>query len=146
MDGGRTTKRQYSEYSDFFLHNENQSTIKIQTYISGSPPKSDGQDETGDTSRILVWVTPKTTGRGGHMKIASSRTQPVSGQNSRRTANVEREVGLPAIGYLKRRVDTETVGGISHGRRALSTSDAPDSTTSGSDIPEGHADRPPEVE
>ena len=26
------------------------------------------------------------------------------------------------------------------------TSDKPDSTTSGSDIPEGHADRPPEVE
>ena len=89
-----------------FLH-KNQSTIQIQTYISGSPPKSDGADETGDTSR--------TAGRGGHMKIASSRTQPVSGQNSRRTANVEREVGQPAIGYLKRRVDTETVGGISHG-------------------------------
>ena len=28
----------------------------------------------------------------------------------------------------------------------MSTSDGPDSTTSGSDIPEGHADRPPEVE
>ena len=49
------------------------------------------------------------------MKIASSRTQPVSGQNSRRAANVEREVGKPAIGYLKKRVDTETVGEISHG-------------------------------
>ena len=31
----------------FFLHNENQSTIKIQTYTSGNPPKSDGVDETG---------------------------------------------------------------------------------------------------
>ena len=31
-------------------------------------------------------------------------------------------------------------------KRALFTSDGPDSTTSGSDIPEGHADRPPEVE
>ena len=30
-------------------------------------------------------------------------------------------------------------------KRALFTSDEPDSTTSGSDIPEGHADRPPEV-
>ena len=115
MDGGRTTKRQFSEYSDFLLHNENQSTIKIHTYISGSPPKSDGADETGDTSRILVWNTPRTTGRGGHMRIASIRTQPVSGQNSRRASNVEREVGQPAIGYLKRRVDTETVIGISHG-------------------------------
>ena len=53
----------------FVFHNENQSTIKMQTYISGSPPKSDGEDETGDASRILVWVTPRTTGRGGHMKI-----------------------------------------------------------------------------
>ena len=52
--GGGTTTRQYSEYSDFFVHNENQSTIKIQTYISRSPPKSDGVDETGDASRILV--------------------------------------------------------------------------------------------
>ena len=31
-------------------------------------------------------------------------------------------------------------------KRALSMSDGPDSMTSGSDIPEGHADRPPEVE
>ena len=31
-------------------------------------------------------------------------------------------------------------------KRALFTSDGPDSTTSGSDIPEGHADRPPEIE
>ena len=30
-------------------------------------------------------------------------------------------------------------------KRALFTSDRPDSTTSGSDIPEGHADRPPEI-
>ena len=31
-------------------------------------------------------------------------------------------------------------------KRALFTSDGPDSTTSGSDTPESHADRPPEVE
>ena len=31
-------------------------------------------------------------------------------------------------------------------KRALFTSDGPDSTMSGSDIPEGHADRPPEIE
>ena len=95
MDGGRTTKRQYS---DFFSHNENQSTIKIQTYISGNPPKSDGADETGDASRILIWGTPRATSRSGHMRITSIRTHPVSGQNSLRAANVEREVGQPAIG------------------------------------------------
>ena len=31
-------------------------------------------------------------------------------------------------------------------KRALFTSDGPDSTTSGSDTPEGHADRPPDVD
>ena len=31
-------------------------------------------------------------------------------------------------------------------KHALFISDGPDSTTSGSDIPEGHSDRPPEVE
>ena len=142
MDGGRTTKRQYSEYSDFFLHNENQSTIKILTYISRNPPKSDGVDETGDASRILVWGTPRTTGRGGHMRITSIRTQPVSGQNRRRAVNVEREIGQPGD-----RIPEET--GRHRGsrwdipwKRALFASDGPDSMTSGSDIPEGHADRP----
>ena len=43
---------------------------------------SDGADRTEDASRILVWGTPRTTGRGGHMTIASIRTQSVSGQNS----------------------------------------------------------------
>ena len=62
MDGRRTTKMQYSEYSDFFLHNENQSTIKIQTYNNGNPPMSDGADRMEDASRILVWGTPRTTG------------------------------------------------------------------------------------
>ena len=46
-------------------------------------------DETGDASRILVWGTPRTTGRGGHTRIASIRTQSVSGQNSRQAAIVE---------------------------------------------------------
>ena len=97
----------------FFLHNENQSTIKIQTSISGSPLRSDGVDETGDANQILVWVTHRTTGRGGHMMIGSIRTHSISGQNSRQAANVEREVGQPVS--LKRRLYTETVGGISHG-------------------------------
>ena len=68
----------------------------------------DGRDET------LVWVTHRTTGRGGHTMIGSIRTHSLSGQNSRWAANVEREVGQPSIGYLKRRLHTETVGGISH--------------------------------
>ena len=106
---------------NFFLHNENQSTIKIQTYTIGNPPKSDGADETGGASRILVWDTPRTTGRGGHTRIASIRTPEVTGihRNSR--------WDFPW-------------------KRTLFTSDGPDSTTSGNDTPEGLADRPPDVE
>ena len=51
---------------------------------------------------------------------------------------MEREVGQPSIGYQTRWLSAETVSGISP--------DGPDSTTSGSDIPESHSDRPPEVE
>ena len=90
-------------------------TIKIQTYINGNPPMSDGVDRTEDASRILVWGTPRTTGRGGHMKIASIRTQSVSGWNSRRATNTEMEIGQPKIGYPRRRMDMETAGGIVHG-------------------------------
>ena len=36
---------------NFFQHNENESTIKIQTYISGSPLKSDGAHMMGDKNR-----------------------------------------------------------------------------------------------
>ena len=99
----------------FFQHNENESTIKTQTSLNGSPLRSDGVDETGDVNRTLVWVTHRTTGRGGQTMIGLIRTHLLSGQNSRRAANVEREVGQPSIGYLKRRLHTETVGGISHG-------------------------------
>ena len=107
---------------------------------------SDGADRTEDASRILVWGTPRTTGRGGHMKIASIRTQSVSGRNSRRAMNAEREIGQPVIGHLKRRIDTETAGGIFSRKWALFMSDGTDSTTFGSNTPESHADRPPELE
>ena len=115
MDSGRTTTRQYSEYSDFFQHNENERTISMQTFLSGSPHKSDGVDETGDVNRTLVWVTHRIAGCGGHTIIGSIRTHSFSGQNSRRAANVEREVSQPSIGYMKRWLHTGTVGGISHG-------------------------------
>ena len=37
----------------------------------------------------------------GHTRIASIRTQSVSGQNSRRAEIVEWEAGQPVVGYLK---------------------------------------------
>ena len=60
MYGEETAERQYSEYSDFFLHNEKQSTMKTQTDIGKNPPKSDGVDEMEDVSRTRVWDTPGT--------------------------------------------------------------------------------------
>ena len=69
MYGEETAERQYSEYSEFFLHNENQSTIKIQTDIGENPPKSDGVDETVDVSRIRVWDIPRTIIRSGGRRI-----------------------------------------------------------------------------
>ena len=60
---------------NFFQHNENQSTIEIQTDTGENPPMSDGVDETGDVSQILVWDIPKTVDRRG----------------GRRTKNVEQK-------------------------------------------------------
>ena len=68
MYGKETAERQYSEYSDFFfffLHNENQSTMRTQTDIGENPPKSDGVDETEDVSRNQVWDIPRTVIRSG---------------------------------------------------------------------------------
>ena len=65
MYGEETAERLYSEYSDFFLHKENQSTMKTQTDIGGNLPKSDGVDETEDVSRIRVWDIPRTVIRSG---------------------------------------------------------------------------------
>ena len=108
MHSGRTTPI-------FFQHNENESTIEIQTSLSGSPLRPDGVDETGDANRTLVWGARRTTGRGGQTTIGSIRTHSLSGWKSRQAANAEREVGQPSIGCLNRRLCTETVGGISHG-------------------------------
>ena len=78
-------------------------------------------DETGDANQTLVWVTHRTTGRGGHTMIGSIR------------------IPEETVAHKDSRWDIPR-------KRALFTSDGPDSTTSGSDILESHADRPPEVE
>ena len=76
----------------FFQQNENESTIEMQTSLSRSPLRSDGVDETGDANRTLVWVTRRTTGRGGQTPSGSILTHSLSRWNSRRAANAEREV------------------------------------------------------
>ena len=100
MDSRRTNTRQYSEYYDFFQHNEND------------------------------WVDPDSF---------ILRTEQPAGHK-------RRAGGRPAVD----RIPEETVAhsdsrGDIPRKRALFTSDELDSTTSGSNIPEGHADRPPVV-
>ena len=92
-------------------------------------------------NQILVWVSHRTTERGGHKISWSIRTHSLNGQNSRRAANVEPAVDrIPEekVTHKDNRWDTPW-------KRALFMSDGPDSMTSGSDIPEGHADRPLQV-
>ena len=67
------------------LHNENQSTIELQTDTSGNPPKPVGADETGDASQIIVWDIPRTIGRSG----------------GRRTKSVEQKADQRWIRYLR---------------------------------------------
>ena len=92
MDSGRTTTRQYSEYSDFF------SVQRERDYDRDADlpqRESDGVDETRNANRTLVWVARRTTGRGGQTTIGSIWTHSLRRWNSRRAANAEREVGQP---------------------------------------------------
>ena len=108
---------------------------------------SDGADRTEDASRILVWGTPRTTGRSGHEKFASFFLDSVS-QRIEQPASHKCRVGYRSAGD---RIAEETDG---HGdsrwdiprKRALFTSNGTDSRTFGSNTPESHVDRAPDVE
>ena len=78
--------------------------------------------------------------------IGSIRTHSHSGQNSRRAAK-RRAGGRPAVNWIPEVTvaHRDRLWDIPR-KHALFTSDGPDSTTSGSDIPEGYADMPPELE
>ena len=69
MDGEGQLRDSIQSIPKNVLHNENQSTIEIQTDTSENPPNSDGADETGDVSRILVWDMAKTISRSGGRKV-----------------------------------------------------------------------------
>ena len=115
MDGRRTTKRQYSEYSDFFLTQrepEYDQDTDLQQRES-THVRWGGQDGRREPDSGLGYTQDYRS--RGHMKIASIRTQSVSGRNSRRATNAELGIGHLKIGYLRRRIDTETAGGIFHG-------------------------------
>ena len=146
MDGRRTTARQYSEYSDFFTtqrerdydHDTNlpqrESTQIRWGGHDGRREPDSGLGRTQDCRTRWTdddWVDPDTF---------TQRTEQPAGRKRRaggRPAG-DQILAEPII-HSDSRWDAPRM-------RALFTSNGPDSLTSGSDIPEGHTDRPPEIE
>ena len=146
MDGGRTTKRQYSEYSDFFSTQRepeyDQDTdlhLRASTQVrwGGRDGRREPDSGLGCTQGYRTrwtqdeWLDPDSF---------TQRTEQPAGRK-------RRAGGRPAVD----RIHEETVTHRDNRwdtpqKRALFMSDGPDSMMSGSDIPEGHAERPPEVE
>ena len=145
MDSGSTTTRQYLEYSDF-CSTQREREYDQYTYLpqrestqvrrgrrDGRREPDSGLGYTQDYRTRWThddWVDPDSF---------TQRTEQPAGRK-RGTG------GRPAVDQIPE----ETVAHIDSRwdipwKRALFTSDEPDSTTSGSDIPEGHTDRPPEV-
>ena len=110
----------------------------MQTSPRGSPLKSDGVDGTGHANQDHrtwwtgdAWVEPDS--------FAQKTEQPAG---RKRRAGGQLAVKRIPDGTVLR---SDNQWDIPR-KRALFISDGPDSTTSGSDILEGHSDRPPEVE
>ena len=145
MDSGRTTTRQYSEYSDFFSTQrereydqdtdlpQRESTQVRRGGRDGRRGPDSGLGYTQDYRTRWThddWVDPDSF---------THQTEQPAGR--KRGAG-----GRPAVDQIPEEMVTHRDSQWDIPRkRALFTSDRPDSTTSDSDIPESHADRPPEV-
>ena len=146
MDSRRTTTKQYSEYSDFVStqrEREYDQDTDLPQWEStqirwggrdGIREPDSGLGHTQDYRTRWTdddWVDPDSF---------TQRTEQPAGRK-------RRAGGRPAVNRIPEEtvVHRDSRWDIPR-KRALSTSDGPDSTTSGSDIPEGYADRPPEVE
>ena len=142
MDGGRTTTRQYSEYSDFFsIHRklEYDEDRDLHQWES-TQVRRDGRDGRREPDSGLGYTQDYRTGYTDDDWTFTQRTEQPAGRKCRAG-------GRPAFNRIPEETgEHRDSQWDSPRKRALFTSDGPDSTTSGSDIPEGHADRPPEVE
>ena len=120
----------------------NENTIKMQTSPRESPLKSDGVDVTGDANQTLVLVAHRTTGHGGQATLRSIQTHSLRRLNSRWVVNAGGRLAMKRTSdeMILRRDNQWDIPW----KRALFISDGLDSMTSGSDIPEGHSDRPPD--
>ena len=123
-----------------FFNTEYESMIKIQTSLSESPLRSVWMDETGDA---------KPDSGLGHTQDYRTRYTDddwtFTQQTEQPAGRKRRAGGRPAVNHIPEEmvVHRDSWWDIPR-KRALFTSDGPDSTTSGSDIPEGYADRPSE--
>ena len=145
MDGRRTTKRQYSEYSDFFLTQrepEYDQDTDLQQRES-THVRWGGQDGRREPDSGLGY-TQDYRSRGTHENCFNP---DLVSQRAEQPASHERRAGDRSA---DNRIPEET---DRHGdsqwdiprMRALFTSDGTDSTTIGSNTPESHADRLPKV-
>ena len=112
MDGGRTTKRQYSEYSDF-LSTQRESEYDQDTDLhqwESTQVRRDGRDGRREPDSGLGHTQDYRTGYtdDDDWTFTQRTEQPVG---RKRRAGVDQ----PSIVYRKRQVYPETVGGIAHG-------------------------------
>ena len=146
MDSGRTTTRQYSEHSDFFsTQREREYDQDTDLYQRESTQvRWGGRDGRHEPDSGLGYTqdywTRCTHDEWVDLNSFTQRTEQPAGRK-------RRAGGRPAVD----RIPAKTVAHRDSRwdiprKRALFTSDGPDSTTSDSDIPESHADRPSEVE
>ena len=146
MDGGRTTKRQYSEYSDFFsTQREPEYDQDINLHLRGSTQvRRDGRDGRRKPDSGLGYTqdyqTRWTQDEWVDPDSFTQRTGQPAGRKRRAGSRpaVDR-IPEETVTHRDNRWDTPW-------QRALFMSEGPDSMTSDSDIPEGHADKPLEVE
>ena len=140
MDSRRATTRQYSEDSDFF------STQREREYDQDTdlPRREstqirwDGRDGRREPDSGLGHTQDYRTRYTYDNWTFTQRTEQPAGHK-------RRAGGQPAVNRIHEEtvVHRDSRWDIPR-KRALFTSDGPDRTTSGSDIPEGYTDRPPE--
>ena len=140
MNNSRTMTRQYSEYSNFSTQREYERDADLQsTQVrwggrDGRREPDSGLDCTQDHR---TWWTGDT---GVNPDSFAQKTEQPAGRKRRAGGRLAGKQ-IPDGTVLRRDNQWDIPQ-----KRALFISDGPDSTTSGSDIPDGHYDRPPEVE
>ena len=146
MDSGRTTTRQYSEYSDFFSTQREREYDRnadlpqresTQVRWGGRDGRRKPDSGLGHTQEYRMrwtdddWVDPDS--------FTQKMEQPAGRKHRAGGRSAVNRIPEETVVHKDSRRDIPR-------KRALFTSDGPDSTTSGSDIPGSHADRHLEIE